>query len=336
MTVRTTRRLRSAFWITGVCVIVSMTYETLSDGRPTIIGFSIGVGLGVCLALLEESSFSERMGRLQFTVALLTKSVTYVLVPTIVFLSAGLVFGLMEGLPFTEFWAEFTDPSFYAQVGTALVLYLVIIFFRQIDRLLGSGVLVKVMLGRYHRPRRERRVFMFIDLMSSTSIAERLSPEVYYAFLNDFFRDLSLPVLNAGAEIYQYVGDEVVLTWKQEVGTTDAKCLKVFFAIDAALESRRQHYLDRYGVAPEYRAGAHLGEVITAEIGDLKKEIVYNGDVLNTASRIQAMCKELGRRFVASRQLVEALVVPEDLSIEQLGPVTLRGKAEPLELVGLA
>ena len=87
---------------------------------------------------------------------------------------------------------------------------------------------------------------------------------------------------------------------------------------------------------PEYKAGAHLGEVITAEIGDLKKEIVYNGDVLNSAARIQAMCNELGRRFVASKQLVQALVVPEEFSIEQLGATTLRGKAQPLELVGLA
>ena len=87
---------------------------------------------------------------------------------------------------------------------------------------------------------------------------------------------------------------------------------------------------------PEYKAGAHLGEVITAEIGDLKKEIVYNGDVLNTGARIQAVCNELERRFVASKELVQALVVPEDFSIEQLGAVTLRGKAEPLELVGIA
>jgi len=177
---------------------------------------------------------------------------------------------------------------------------------------------------------------MFLDLKSSTSIAERLTKEAYYSFVNDFFRDLSLPVLNAGGEIYQYVGDEVVLTWKQKVGTRDVNCLRVFFAIDAEIENRKEHYLDRYGVVPDYKAEAHLGEVITAEIGDLKKEIVYNGDVLNTAARIQAMCNELQRRFVASKQLIQALVVPEDFSIEELGAVTLRGKAEPLELVGLA
>ncbi len=336
MTAQTTRRLRSTFWITAVCVIVSLTYQTVEAGGPGIAGLSIGVGLGLCLALLEESSFSDRIGHLPFTVALLVKTATYVLVPGAVFQLIGLGFGLLSGRSWGEFWASFVEPDLYLQVGTAFVLYLVIIFFRQLDRLLGPGVLVRVLLGRYHRPRREHRVFMFIDLKSSTSIAERLTPERYYAFVNDFFRDLSLPVLNTGGEIYQYVGDEVVLTWKQPSGTRDANCLRVFFAIDAALEGREQYYLDQYGIVPEYKAGAHIGEVITAEIGDLKKEIVYNGDVLNTAARIQSMCNDLGRRFVASKRLIQALVLPEGLSTEELGPVTLRGKAEPLELVGLA
>ena len=249
MTARTARRLRSTFWITVVCVIYGTTfdmlltlYETGVVGRP-VFGASVGVGLGVCLALLEHSSFAERMGRLPFTVALLAKTTAYVLVLTAVLVFFGLVFGTMTLGPTSE-PSLLTQPDFYLFLGMTLSLYSGIIFFRQLDRLLGPGVLVRVLLGRYHRPRREPRVFMFLDLKSSTSIAERLTKEAYYSFLNDFFRDISLPVLNAGGEIYQYVGDEVVLTWKQKVGTKDANCLRVFFAIDAAIESRKKHYLD--------------------------------------------------------------------------------------------
>ena len=341
MTARTARRLRSTFWITIVCVSFGTTFDMLLTlyedgvvGQP-VFGASIGVGLGVCLAFLEHSGFAERIGHLPFTVALLVKTATYVLALTAVVVFFGLVFGTMT-ISGTSDPPLYTQPDFYLLLGMTLVLYSVIIFFRQLDRLLGPGVLIRVLLGRYHRPRREHRVFMFLDLKSSTSIAERLTQEAYYSFVNDFFRDLSLPVLNAGGEIYQYVGDEVVLTWQQKVGTRDANCLRVFLAIDAVIEGRKKHYLDRYGIVPEYKAGAHLGEVITAQIGDLKKEIVYNGDVLNTGARIQTMCNELGRRFIASKQLIQALVVPEDLSIEELGAVALRGKAEPLELVGLA
>ena len=91
---------------------------------------------------------------------------------------------------------------------------------------------------------------------------------------------------NAG-EIYEYVGDEVVLTWKEERGIKDANCIRVFFDIDSVIEKKTQRYLDQFGVVPEYKAGVHVGEVMTAEIGDLKRGLVFNGDVLNTGARIQ-------------------------------------------------
>lgn len=62
-----------------------------------------------------------------------------------------------------------------------------------------------------------------------------------------------------------------------------------------------------YGLVPEFKAGAHSGEVIAAEIGDLKKGIVFSGDVLNTAARIQGECNRLGRRLLVSRELMEQL-----------------------------
>ncbi len=131
---------------------------------------------------------------------------------------------------------------------------------------------------------------MFLDLKSSTSLAEELGHEPYLGLVNEFFRDISGPVLDSAGEIYQYVGDEVVLTWKEERGLKDANCIRVFFDIDAMIEKRKQRYLDRFGVVPEYRAGVHVGEVMTAAIGDLKKGLIFNGDVLNTGSRIQAEC----------------------------------------------
>ncbi len=48
------------------------------------------------------------------------------------------------------------------------------------------------------------------------------------------------------------------------------------------------------------------------------------------------MCNELGKRFIVSKQLIQAMDMPDHFRVEQLGPVALRGKAESLELVGLA
>ena len=72
------------------------------------------------------------------------------------------------------------------QVGTGFALYVPIVFVRQPNRLLGPGILLRYVFGQYHRPRREARIFMFLDLKSSTTLAEELRPEAYYDLVNEF------------------------------------------------------------------------------------------------------------------------------------------------------
>lgn len=331
-----TRRLKSGLLIMVVCVPVALLYEYLDTRVVSPVGVLIGVLLAMPLAILEESTFDERMQRLPFSLAILTKSLVYIASLFAVFALTGLVVGLLQGLTMNDFWASFASPDYYVMVATGFALYVIILFFRQLDRLLGPGVLVSYLLGRYHRPHREARIFMFLDLKSSTSLAETLGPEAYFNLVNDFFRDISGPVLDRAGEIYEYVGDEVILTWRVERGLKDANCLRVFFDIDAMMEKRKQRYLDRFGIVPEYRAGVHVGEVMTAEVGDLKKALVFNGDVLNTGSRIQGQCARLERRLVSSHDLVARMTVPDGWAAESMGPVKLRGKAEPMELVAFA
>ena len=64
MTVNTARRFRTAIMIMMVCVPVALGYEFMSDGRISIIGLVAGIALAMPLALLEESTFDERMRRL--------------------------------------------------------------------------------------------------------------------------------------------------------------------------------------------------------------------------------------------------------------------------------
>ena len=336
MTANTARRFRAAILIMMVCIPVALAYEFIDTGLISVIGLVIGILLAMPLALLEGSTFDERMRRLPFSVALMVKSLTYIGSLVAVFSSAGLVFGLLQGLTMEDFWASFAEPELRRQVAAGFVLYVIIVFFRQLDRILGPGVLLSYLLGRYHRPHREDRIFMFLDLKSSTSLAEELGHEAYLGLINEFFRDISGPVLDSAGEIYEYVGDEVVLTWKEERGLKDANCIRVFFDIDTMIEKRKQRYLDRFGIVPEYKAGVHVGEVMTAEIGDLKKGLIFNGDVLNTGARIQGECARLGRRLVSSADLFERLDLPDEWTAEAMGPVVLRGKAEPLELVAFA
>src|SRR5205085_5288492 len=128
------------------------------------------------------------------------------------------------------------------------------------------------------------------------------------------------------AEIYQYVGDEVILTWEVEHGLKNSNCLQTFFMFQERLAKNRGNYIKRFGVGPEFKAGLHFGKVVSAQIGDLKREIVYNGDVLNTTSRIQNECNKYHRDCLMSGSLMKSLEKIHGFTWEKIDTVTFRGK----------
>ena len=118
-------------------------------------------------------------------------------------------------------------------------------------------------------------------------------------------------------------------------GLRDTNCVRVFFEIEAAVQRNAPRYLARYGLIPEYKAGVHGGEVIRADIGDLKRDLIYNGDVLNTTARIQSECNGLNARLLVSSTLFQRLVLPPRMRAESLGEVMLKGKRHPTGIVRL-
>ena len=154
--------------------------------------------------------------------------------------------------------------------------------------------------------------------------------------LNDFFHEISEPVRTTNAEIYQYIGDEVVFTWKTDDGLADANCLKIFYKIREKVSRNRKYYRDKYGEIPDFKAGLHFGEVISAQIGDIKREIIYNGDVLNTSARIQEQCNVFKRELLISGILLNQLDIENEYQAEKVDTVKLRGKDIAIELYSLA
>ena len=335
------RRVRSATPIVVLFVVIALTWDVVTvtlnpetgPSQPLVAAF-IGILIALPLILLESSRVAEYFRRFPFWATVLLKTATYAGALSAIFLGVGLIIGWIQGQTMEDFYDSL--PQNLLAVAASFVVYGLIIFFRQLDRLLGPGVLIRYLLGRYHRPRREQRIFMFVDITGSTALSERLSLEAYYGLINDFFHDVSAPVLDTRGEIYEYVGDEVVITWKHDRGIENANCVRAFFQIDAAVRANSERYLKLYGAVPDFKAGLHFGEVITAEMGDLKKEIAFNGEVLNVTARIQGECNRLDRRLLASRALFEDLELPSDLTAESLGPIALRGIEAPTEIVAFA
>ena len=215
-------------------------------------------------------------------------------------------------------------------VGLSLVAVAVIVMMFQAAGLVGHRTFMALLLGKYRRPHAERRFFLFVDVVGSTAIAERLGPLEAHRFLAAVFAAAAEPIEWSRGEIYQYVGDEIVITWVEADGVADARPLRCFFALRDALAAETPRFLDRFGVQPELRAALHLGEVIAGEVGQLRRAIVFHGDVMNTAGRLEQATREVGCRFIASADALAALGPLPGAGIHDLGALTLRGRVEPV------
>jgi len=202
----------------------------------------------------------------------------------------------------------------------------------EIGQIVGPRNLRNIVLGRYHRPRTEERFFLFVDVEGSTSLAERIGPTAVHRFLDGVFRLASDPIGDHGGEIYQYVGDEMVVTWTAAEARGDARPIACFFAIVAALEAVAPAFEREFGVAPRLRAALHAGPVISGEIGESKRDIVFHGDVMNTAARLEQATRDLDRRFLVSSDALSRLAATERYALEPLGPQALRGRAAPVDV----
>lgn len=202
----------------------------------------------------------------------------------------------------------------------------------QFRDILGPEMYRSILKGNYASPQQERRVFMFLDLNDSTKIAEKLGHIKYSEFLQDVFHYMTDPIYSNEATIYQYIGDEIVLTWKTELGLKDCNCINVFYDIEKGLMGKNEFFLEKYGIIPKFKAGVHRGVVTGVQVGVIKRELAFHGDVLNTAARLQAKCKELNVPILVSEDVKEKL--PYDFV--EMGEYMFKGKSVPTKIYTIA
>lgn len=210
---------------------------------------------------------------------------------------------------------------------------LISLLYAEIRDNLGQHVLLNFFTGKYHKPVAETRIFMFADMKASTTIAENLGHIKYFELLRSYYFDLSSAIVNNHGEVYQYIGDEIVISWTIKNGLAKNYCLNCYFDMKADLVKRKETYLKNYGVFPDFKAGLHFGEVTTGEIGALKKEIFFTGDVLNTTARLQSLCSTYEVDLVMSKNLIDQLDITDKYDVQHIGEPQLRGKNDTLDLV---
>ncbi len=214
-----------------------------------------------------------------------------------------------------------------------MVLFVLTQLIIEVNEKYAPGVFMDILLGKYLEPKIEKRIVMFIDLKDSTPIAEKLGHQQYFKFIREFIYNISNALIEHRGSIYQYVGDEVVVSWLLEK-TNTRRCMDALIEARKNLQKKGEHFRRRFGVIPEFRVGIHVGDVTVGEIGVIKKDIAMSGDTMNTTARIRSACSELNQKFIVSKDFMENVDLKE-WQTESLGVVELKGKNQGIELFSL-
>lgn len=241
------------------------------------------------------------------------------------------VFSLAVFERYKLFFFSITNISTSIQLAFSM---LVSLLYAEISDNLGQNVLLNFFIGKYHKPVVENRTFMFTDMKDSTRIAETLGNVKYFNFLRSYYNDLSESILNYNGEVYQYIGDEIVISWQNKNANSEVQSVDCFFDMKKKLSEKKDKYLKDYNVFPEFKAAIHKGEVTVGEIGALKKEIFFTGDVLNTTARIQNLCNEFKMDLLVS-DLIAKNLDSNSFVLKRMDNIVLKGKSNTINIVGV-
>ena len=226
----TKRRVRLFVPILLVGTLVGVAYGgliNLAVGRSGLTGSLVGAVTGgtitIVIGSIEILWLPTRRGlalrQAPFLVTFGVKWLVYGAVITAVNLGAlgERVVGVFTGEP------PEASPVAPLSVVFSFVVTFGFLFVLEVGSIVGRRTLRNIVLGRYHRPRAEERFFLFVDIEGSTALAERIGPAAVHRFLDRVFRLASDPIDDYGGEIYQYVGDEMVVTWTAAEGREGAR-----------------------------------------------------------------------------------------------------------------
>lgn len=342
-TVKRTRKvLKQAvqFGALGLLISLSTTLSVWGFEEDILITAILsGMLIGLVLRVFEGTYERNIERRINFPLSLFTRTGVMGLLFLLSIGTAGVIYAiLISEKPTAELYEERIEFVFATPENLFRFLLLILIvsfmfnYIKLTRRIIGKRVLRNYMLGRYSKPISEERLFMFIDINSSTALAERLGPDQYHLLLNNFFRDISPAITKTKGEIYQYVGDEVVVTWPMEEGIKKNNAIRCFFEIERNMFLLTPEYERIFGIRPDFKAGLHGGKVISAEVGTVKSEIVYHGDVVNTTERILNQCIPQHRKILVSEYITRKMNLSPFYEAEFVTTIRLKGKESEISL----
>jgi adenylate cyclase len=328
---RLERNLRTLMVIVASGACAGLAFN-VPQGRSALVGLGYGISMSGVLGAVEvfvlSGSMRDWLSQFTFTVALAIRSAIYAVIIAVLqwFQPGEFVAGLPTHGNNTEFWSGFA----YSAVISVLFN---LVF--SITNLIGARTFLNFITGRYHTPVEENRFVLFVDIAGSTGLAEQLGGVGIHRFLDRTFRLLTDPVVDYRGEVLNYIGDEVIVTWPERSGAIDSRPLRCFAAMRAALSRAAGQFESEFGAVPKIRGSLHYGPVIVGEIGEVKRAIVFNGDVMNTAARLEELSRKVDGGFLASRAAMARFNSAPPFAVRDLGRLDIRGRADGIDVVGI-
>jgi adenylate cyclase len=335
MNARLERKLRVLAWVCVAGIVAGIAFN-VARGRLTPAGMVVGITYGLLLSavlgsielFVLEGPLRAWLSGFSFTVNLMVRSAIYAVITVAVqFLEPG---ERVAGLPLDTFSDTFWPGLIYSGV-----ISVVINLARGIANIIGPRALINFIAGRYHSPVEESRFVLFVDIAGSTGLAERLGGIAIHRLLDRTFRLLTLAVVDYRGEVLNYVGDEIIVTWPERSGVIDCRPLQCFMAMRHELSRASSQFEREFGTVPRIRGSLHFGPVIVGEIGDVKRAVVFNGDVMNTAARLEELSRDVDGGFLASRAAMDRFNSVPPFAIRDLGRLPIRGRADGIDVVGI-
>ena len=335
MNARLERKLRLLAVIVTASVIGAIAFvlaQGFTSASEIAVGISYGLILSVSLACISlfvlEGPMRMWLGGLSFTANLAIRSAIYaaIIVPTQFFQLGSVLIGQTIAPSAKAFWIAVIYSAVFAVLAN-LVL--------GITNIIGPRSFLNFITGRYHTPVEEKRFVLFVDIAGSTGLAERLGSLGIHRLLDHTFRLLTLSVVDYRGEVLNCVGDEVIVTWPQHSGAVDCRPLRCFVAMRDELSRASRQLEQEFGIVPRIRGSLHFGPVIVGEIGDIKRAIVFNGDVMNTAARLEELSRGVEGGFLISRAAMERFNSVPPFAVRDLGRLPIRGRTDGVDVVGL-
>ncbi len=293
-----------------------------------------GILLGTLFILIDQVTEKKIFRRRSFGFNIVLKSTLYLLALVIVSILIYQSFSYFELVTKEQLGIlqSLITPKFLLSALTYYAFFILLFnFVLYINKKLGPGSLIDLMTGKYYHPKHEELIFLFLDLKGSTTLAEKLGHNKYSTFLKECVHELTPIIQKYQARVYQYVGDELVLYWQEKEGFYKQNCLNTFFEFIATLKKHEDYYRTKYGEVPIFKAGMASGVVTATEIGDIKREIAFHGDVLNTAARLEKKCNEFNEKLIVTRHVADQIPANHKYKFKFLSDLPLRGKSENIE-----